>query len=315
VTSGFEELPPYGETSIKLMRKYARLHGYTVLLDKLIPVQTTAGAKLYERYMPWQKIASLQRATKAFPQARLYAWLDLDCFLLNMTLSLERLLDKEYVYADNRPHESAECHIASVPDVNLHYAKDWLERAHQTVPLDAMVNAGLVVIRNSPSGLATLERWDVIRTNMPDLYKQYDYGWMNKKDSDPYKGWPGEQGGLWHIFTHDVRPRAGACVPSSAKSWTMIHNQEETVLTRLKIEQYGCSLNWFKLDSARRGVFCRDHYTPLPLVYHGYGLPAAKKNERSALIMDWHKRDAECCNHMEVAGSSWLLKKVSRAFG
>lgn len=252
VTAGFDELPQYGKVSIRLMKKYARLHGYTVLLDKLIPVPKAASATVNERYMPWQKVLSLRRAVSTFPKAALYAWLDLDCFLLNMALRLEQLLDKEYIYKDD---ESSECHVASVPDVFLHYSKHWMIRTFQNVPLDAMVNAGIVVIRNSPAGISTLEQWDEVRTKMPDLWKEFDFNWRSKKDKDPYKGWPGEQGGLWHILTNHLKPRAGACVPSAARSWTLIHNQDKGVVERIKAENVGCSLKWFQQDLTRREGF------------------------------------------------------------
>ena len=286
VTAAFSDIPEYGKLSTTLMRQYARRHKYEFeLLTLQRPDENSTS--ITANYVPWQKVGLLRYVLVHHPQTAFVAWLDLDVLLINFSLPIGDLLRLP-------PNQrGSSCHLAACTDVSLRWGNYFatLQKATPSIdlPVDAAVNTGIVVVRNSRKGRRALEAWDELRLREPELYKQFDPSWSHKPERDPYNGWPGEMGGMWKLLRDTLLPAGEACVPLPYVCDTLVSAapflRRQAVVARLahELRVAAATSELLAAPEVARSV------DSLPLALHLFGAGPQLRRRIAQVAVTWHQ--------------------------
>jgi len=120
----------FAKYSLANVSEYCRMHGYTHYVQRTHTVP--------DMHINWSKIDLLQHIFQKFPQAKYYILFDADIIIQDMQKSVDFFLDK---YADDNTH------ILFSADTPLRLS------------LKPRPNAGLIIVKNSPTGKQIIDRW------------------------------------------------------------------------------------------------------------------------------------------------------------
>ena len=197
----------YAYASSHLIRQYCSRHNYAFLEHTARLTDDTA------RSAPWDKLLAVAKYLDALD---VVVWMDADVFITNPAVRLDAVL------FDSHPSSSFWFSYDAGPWDFDYYTNTWLHQfggVYRGWDAGLLPNTGVMAFRGEKSNrTATASRrllsdaWDV----PSNLYEKLDPQAKIKDKSDPYFGWPWEQGGIWYALNTNPEHRERAA---------MLHNR------------------------------------------------------------------------------------------
>jgi len=195
----FHGVHAYGEVVACLFARYARIHGYSVLVERNLQRWSIG------RVPAWGKIALLEAVIHTETLLQFVSWIDLDIVLMNHSLPLlERVLHMpncthgllgEHA-SETNPQGKWASYLQFSTGANSSF---WFSRdVNEAYAVN--VNTGIYMMRTNRLARSLLRvAWKI--GSKPGYWKRHDPWWPLKNSSHPYYMWPFEQGAIWDVLS------------------------------------------------------------------------------------------------------------------
>ncbi|KAK3267727.1 hypothetical protein CYMTET_23735 [Cymbomonas tetramitiformis] len=207
LTAYTDEISAYAERSTLNKQLYGLRHRYDVIVERR---PFTSG-----RHPSWEKISLILKHLRS---TEYLLWMDADTLIMNAETNLESIVSS----IDSR----VECEMWACQDQALLNAEDWKASNYNGIPSGYLLNAGVMLFRNTSYVNNFLQDLWALGDDPRYLSQRYDMYLDRKPASDPTRGWPWEQGAFWEILTNSSKARQRMCM--SYQRFNVLTNPSES---------------------------------------------------------------------------------------